>query len=45
MFLFDSAEPGRLNQTNFLHPKQLQAEAEQFLDALFTHLLTSYGAA
>jgi len=44
MFLFDSAEPGRRNQCNFLHPKHLQGEAEAFLDNLLDHLLRSYGA-
>ena len=43
MFLFDSAEPGRDNQCNFLHPKHMKAGAENFLDSLFGHLIEGYG--
>ena len=43
-FLFDSVEPGKRNQCNFIHPKHVIEEAEQFLDKVFDHLLTTYGA-
>lgn len=44
-FLFNLVEPGRTNQCNFLHPKQLTTKVEAFLDSIFNHLLQSYGAA
>ena len=44
MYLFDLAEPGHANQCNFIHLKHLREEAETFLDKVFDHLLSSYGA-
>ena len=44
MYLFDLVEPGHANQCNFIHPKHLREKAETFLDKVFDHLLSSYGA-
>lgn len=41
--LFDSEEPGHVNQCNSIYLKDLQAEPETFLDRVFDHLLQSYG--
>ena len=43
MYLFDTVEPGRPNQCNFVHPKHMQEEAEAFLDSVFSHFLEGYG--
>jgi hypothetical protein len=43
-FLFHSIEPGRSGQGYFLHEKERQEEAEQWLDTCFNCLLHTYGA-
>lgn len=35
-FLFDLVEPGKRNQCNFIHPKHVAEEAEQFLNKYLT---------
>ena len=43
MWLFDTVEPGRPNQCNFVHPKHMKEEAEDFLDSVFKHFMEGYG--
>ena len=42
-FLFETVEPGRVGQCNFLCPKYLRDEAEEWLDYTFQGILDHYG--
>ena len=42
-FLFETVEPGRIGQCNFLCPKYLREEAEAWLDDTFQGILDYYG--
>jgi len=43
-FIFDTVEPGRVNQCRFLCPRPLKDEAEAWLDRTFNGLLMEFGA-
>ena len=42
-FMFETVEPGRVGQCNFLCPKYLREEAEEWLDYTFQGILDHYG--